>query len=122
RGRDVEAGGALAAPARRDHDVPEGTVVDVEDPRPRHAPGREARGATEVDVVVDERGQQVVRRGDRVQVAREVQVDVVGRLHLRPAAARAPALDPEHGTQRRLPQADGGPHAQAPQTVGQADA
>ena len=69
--------------------------------------------AQRVDVVrvavqdrgVEHRREQVVRRADRVDVAGEVEVEVLHRHHLRQPAARGAALDPEHRAQRRLAQA-----------------
>ena len=46
--------------------------------------------------VVGERGEQVVRRGDGVHVAREVQVDALGQARPRAPAAGAAALGAEH--------------------------
>jgi hypothetical protein len=54
---------------------------------------------------VDHRGQEVVRRADRVDVAREVEVDRLLRHYLRAAAAGAAAFDPEHRPEGRLTQA-----------------
>ena len=53
-------------------------------------------------VVVEERRAKVVRRGDCVQVAREVDVDVLHRQHLAIPAARSAALEAEDGTEARL--------------------
>jgi hypothetical protein len=50
-----------------------------------------------MDVVVDQRGEQVVGDADRVEVAGEVEVDVRHRHHLRESSARRAALHPEHG-------------------------
>ena len=66
-----------------------------------------------VDVVVDQRGQQVVGERDRGEVAGEVQVDVLHRHDLRVAAAGRAALHAEHRAQRRLAQADHRPLAHA---------
>ena len=55
------------------------------------------RGVAEVEAVVDRRGEQVVRGGDRVEVAGELEVDRVRRLDpARPAAGRPP-LRPKTG-------------------------
>ena len=72
----------------------------------RHSTRRESRPkrVAVMQVVVDHRGQQVVRARHGVDVAGEVQVDVVGRHHLRAAAARAAALHAEIGAERRLAQ------------------
>jgi len=58
------------------------------------------------DVRLEHRCEQVVRRADRVDVAREVEVHVLHRHDLRVAAARRAALDPEHRAERRLAQAE----------------
>ena len=95
-GRDAELGearahrrlkGALAVAVLRAELVEEeggrGRLL-VEDPR------------------VDRRGEQVVRGGDRVDVARHVQVELLHRRALRVAAARRAALDPKRRPHRRL--------------------
>ena len=109
RGRgDVEAGLARepvrrAAQAR--HDAPQPAVVHVE----RAAPADRVHVDVELVAVhhvgVDERGEQVVGRSDRVQVAREVEVQVLHRHDLRMTGARGAALDAEDRPERGLPQA-----------------
>ena len=59
-----------------------------------------------VDVIVDQRREQVVSQRDRGEVAGEMQVDVLHRHDLRVAAAGGAALHAEHRAQRRLAQAD----------------
>jgi hypothetical protein len=67
-----------------------------------------------------ERGQQVVRDADGVEVAREMEVDVLHRRDLRVATAGAAALDAETWTERRLAHADHGFLADRVQRVAQA--
>ena len=55
-----------------------------------------------VEVVVDERGGEVVGRADRVDVAGQVEVEVLHRDDLAVAAAGGAALDPEHRAEARL--------------------
>ena len=55
-----------------------------------------------IDMVIQHRRQQVVRRAERVHVASEVQVNVFHRQHLRVAAARRAALHAEDRPKRRL--------------------
>ena len=74
-----------------------------------------------VNVVVEGRGEQVVGRGDSVDVPGKVQVDVLHRRDLSIAATRAPALQAEARPERRFPQTDGGALAQAVERVAQAD-
>jgi hypothetical protein len=57
-------------------------------------------------VVVQAGREQVVGTGHRVEVAGEVEVDVVGRHHLGAPAAGPAALDPEAGAEGRLPEGD----------------
>ena len=58
------------------------------------------------DMVVDQRGEKIVRKLYRVEVAREVEIDVLHRHHLREAAASGPALHAEHRPERGFTQAD----------------
>jgi hypothetical protein len=74
-----------------------------------------------VQVVVHHRRQQVVGRGDGVEVAGEVEVDVLHRHHLRVAAARRAALHAEARAEARLAQADHGALADGVQRVAEAD-
>ena len=59
-----------------------------------------------MDVVVQHRGEQVVRRADGVHVACKVEVDVLHRDDLSPAAPGRAALDAENRAERRLPQSE----------------
>ena len=96
--------------AEADDDVAKGAIVHVE----RATPRDEARIdlalfavlRAEMAGVVDHRREQVVRRGDRVDVAGEVEVDVVGGDERGLAAAGAAALDAEDRAERRLAQAE----------------
>src|SRR5204862_6321179 len=76
-GGDVETGlpGHTVDPvAQADDDVPQRPVVDVEHPAPGDAGQVQACVVPLVEVVVDQRRQQVVRRRDRVEVTGQVQV------------------------------------------------
>ena len=109
RGRDVEPGlarRAVRAAAEARDDVPEVPVVHVHAAAPGDRERIDPRLVAVVQVRVDERREQVVRRGDGVQVAREVQVQVLHRDDLGVAAARRAALHAEHGAERRLAQAE----------------
>src|SRR6266849_1662644 len=67
---------------------------------------RNARVETVIDVVVNERGEQVVGGADRVQITGEMQVDVFHRHDLRIAAAGGAALDAKARPEARLAQAE----------------
>ncbi len=93
-------------PPRPIDDVAQRTVVDVDDPAPRDVVEVEAELVAVVQVVVDHRRQQVVRRGDGVEVAGEVEVEQLHRDDLAVAAAGRAALDAERRAHRRLAQRD----------------
>ena len=100
---------AVVLAAQAHHDVAQGAVADVQDARPEDVVGVDAELVAVVDVVVDERRGEVVRRADRVDVAGQVEVEVLHRDDLAVAAARGAALDAEHraeataGAARRSP-------------------
>ena len=108
---------AVGHAAQAAHDGSQRAVVHVEAAPPRHAPRIDAERIAPVDVVVDHRGEQVVGGGDGVEVAGEVQVDLVHRHHLGVAAAGRAALHAEAGAQRRFAQADHRPRADAVQRI-----
>ena len=72
-------------------------------------------------MVVDQRRKQIVRGGDGVEVAGEMEVHVLHRHDLRIAAAGSAALDAEIGAERGLADADDGLLADAVQAVAEAD-
>ncbi len=122
--RDVEsvlAREAVGDAAQAADDGAQRAVVHVEAAPPRHPPRVDAQRIAPVDVVVDHRGQQVVGRGDGVEVAGEVQVDLVHRHHLRIAAAGRAALHAERWPQRWLAQADHRARADPVQRVAETD-
>ena len=111
---------AVAGAAQRHGDVAQRAVVHVHHALPRDAPHVDAERVAVVDVIVEERGEQVVGDADRVEVAGEVKVDVLHRHHLRVAAARGAALHPEDRAERRLAQAHRRLLADLVETVAQA--
>ena len=122
-GRDVEARlarDALRAAAQADHDVPQRPVVHVEGALPENA-GRVEVDIAEMKPVVDRGGEQVVRRGDRVEVAGELEVDRVRRLDPAGAAAGGAPLAAEDRPHRRLPQRQRRGLADPAQALRQAD-
>ena len=74
-----------------------------------------------VQVIVEHRREQIVRGRDRVKVAREVEVDVLHRHHLRVAAARGAALHAEHRSHARLAHAQHRVFAESPHRLREAD-
>ena len=120
--RDVKAvlpGGAVHLAAQAVGDKAQLPVVHVHAALPGHPAGVDVVGVALVDAVVHHGRQQVVGRADGVQVAGEVQVDVLHGHHLGVAAAGRAPLDAEHRPQARLPQAEHGLFAQGVQRVRQ---
>ena len=109
----VSRGIAVLASAEPDDDVAQRPVADVEDAWPEDPVRVDAERVLVVEAVVEERAGQVVRGADRVDVARQVEVEILHRDDLAVAAAGRAALDPEHRPERRLADADRGPVADA---------
>src|SRR5580698_1417780 len=103
------------------HSISWRRVVDVNDPPPADAVRVQAERVAAVQMVVDHRGQLVVRRGHRVHVPGQVQVQRLERHRLAVAAARGAALDPERRPHRRLPDRDCRPPADVPHRLAEPD-
>ena len=115
----VLTGHALGLASQAVHDVAQLAVVHVHRALPGDLLDIDAQGIALLDMVVQHGGHQVVRRADGVEVAGEVEVDVLHGHHLGPAAAGRTALDAEHRAQGGLTQGDHGLLAQLPQAVRQ---
>ena len=113
---DAVTGGAEAV----DH-VAELTVVHVDAAAPNDVVEVDVELVALLDVVVEHSGEQVVGSTDGVEVAGEVQVDVLHGDDLGIAAARSATLDAKHGAQRRLTQAEHGALADLAQCIMQAN-
>ena len=74
-----------------------------------------------VEAVVEERRGEVVGRADRVDVAGQVEVEVLHRDDLAVAAAGRPALDPEDRAERGLADRGRGPLPDPVEALGEAD-
>ncbi len=109
RGGDVEPGlprVAVRPAAEPRHDVAERAVVHVEAAPPGDRERVEVGLVPVQDVRVDHGREQVVRRRDGMQIAGEVEVQVLHRHDLRVAAAGRAALHPEDRAERRLADAE----------------
>ena len=103
--RDVEtrlARRAVGLAAEADDDVAQRAVIEIEHALPGDASHIDVERITLLDVVVDDSGEQVVGRRDGVEIAREVQIDVLHRHDLRVAAAGSAAFKAEARAERRL--------------------
>ena len=99
-------------------DIPELPVVHID----ASAPGYSFRVNSECvsvhDMVIYHRGQQIVRRADGVDIAGEVEVNVLHGNYLRIASAARSALYSEHRAKRRLAQCSGRIFADLTQAIG----
>ena len=123
-GGDVEPGLARVAvrgAAEPEHHLPQCAVVHVDRTLPGHPQGVDVMRVAVQDRGVEDRRQQVVRGPDRVDVAGEVEVEVLHRNDLGESAAGGPALEPEDRAQRRLPQAEERAAADVAHPLGQRD-
>ena len=119
---DVKAvlpGDALHPAAQAVNHVAELAVVHVHAPLPGDALDVDAQGVTLLDVIVQHGGQQVIGRTDGMEVASEVEVDILHRNDLGVAAASGAPLHAEYRAEGGLPQGHQGVLAQAAHPVGQ---
>jgi hypothetical protein len=86
-------------------DAPELAVIHIDAALPDDAAQVDAESVALLDVVVEHGSAEVVRSADSMEVAREVEVDVLHRHDLGIAAAGSAALDTEDGSEGRLAQA-----------------
>jgi hypothetical protein len=93
---------AVPRPAKPGDHVPQRTIVHIDDPSPGAPAHVEVQRVAPVQVVVEHGCQQIVRGADRVQVAGEMQVDVLHGQHLRVAATGGTALHAEYRAQAGL--------------------
>jgi hypothetical protein len=123
-GGDVEARlarVAVGAPAHADRDLAQRAVVHVQRAPPADAQLVDLVLVAVQDRRVEHRCEQVVRGADRVDVAGEVEVEVLHRHDLGHAAAGGAALDPEDRPERRLAQARDRTLADVAEPLGEAD-
>ena len=122
--RDVKAvlaREAVGDPAERIDDRAQCPIIHVHDAAPSDAAAVDPERITPIDVIVDQGGEQIVRRGDGMDVAGKVQVDVFHRHHLRVTAAGGAALHAEARAQARLADAQDRFFADEVERIGEAD-
>ncbi len=112
-------GDSASGSAEADYGSTQRPIVHVHRPLPGDAPRVEVQRIPLLQVVVEHRREKGVRRGDRVEITGEVEVDVHHRHDLGVATACRPTLDPEHGAQARLPEAESNPLVTQTQGVGE---
>ena len=121
---DVEAiltRNALSLSAQAIDDMAELAIVHVYGTLPHDLLGIDTKGVTLLDMVVEHGSKEVVRGADGMEVAREVQVDILHGNDLRIAAARSAALHAEDRPQRRLAKRKHGLLSQTRERIGEAD-
>ena len=118
--RDVETRlprEAIGDATERGDDVAERPIIHVHDPPPGYATDVEVEAVAPVDVIVDEGGEEIVRRSNRVKVTGEVEVYLLHRYDLRIAAAGGAPLHSQARPERWLAQAHDRPPADSVQGV-----
>ena len=119
--KTVLTGHARSLSAHAAHDMAQLAIVHVDHALPCDATHVEPERVALVNVVVDHGGKQIVRSTNGMEVAREVQIDVLHGNDLGVSAASGAALNAEYGTERRLAQRDQSVFANATHGVGQTD-
>ena len=112
---------AIGFAAHTGYDVAQSAVVNVEHAVPQNLAQSETVVTVLVHVVVEQCSDSVVSRSDSVEVASEVQVNLVHRQHLGVATATRTALHSEYRTERRLTQSADSVLADVVQTESQTD-
>ena len=107
--------------AQADRDAAQGTVIHVHAALPDDPRGVDAQLVSKVQVVVDRRRQQVIGRGDRMEVPGEVEIQILHRDDLGVAAAGGTALDTKAGAQGGLAQCEDCLLSKERQRIGKAD-
>ena len=102
----ILARNAVDLSAESDNDVSERAVVHIQTALDQNSSGVNTERIALLQVIVEHRAAEVIRRRDCVHISRKVQVDVLHRQNLRVAAACGSSLDTEYGTERRLTERD----------------
>ncbi len=118
--RSSRTGAGVDAAEAHDHGA-QRAIVHVDGAGPGDTARVDAERVAVMHVVVEHRGQEVVRRGDGVEIPGEVEVDLVHGDDLGVAAAGGAPLHAEHGPEGRLANADDDLLAEAAQSLGDAD-
>ena len=121
---DIEtglAGETVAGATEADGNVAQRAVIHVHYTAPANAAAVDVEAVAPVHVVVDHRRQQVMCRGNRVEVTGKVQVDVFHRDDLCVAAASRTAFHAEAGAEAWFSQTDCGFLADTTQAITEPD-
>ena len=121
---DVEAvlaGKTVADTTQGVGDLAQRPVIHIQSPAPGDAALVEVEFIAPIDVIIDQRGEQIVGRSDGVDIAGEMEIDVLHGHDLGVAATGGAALDPETRSQAGLAQAHHGLLADGVKTVAEAD-
>jgi len=123
-GGDDEAGLAAAAlffAVERNGDAAQGAVVHVDGTGPGDTLGIKMQIIAVEEMRIDKSGEQIVRRGDGMKIAVEMEIDFRTRFDLRKAAPGGAALHAEHRAERRLARGDDHSLPDVGETLGKAD-
>ena len=109
RDRDVIAvlaGSPVHAAAQAVHNISQLAVIHIHAALPCDLSRVNVQAVSLENVIVDHRGKQVVGSADRVEIACEMQIDILHRHDLSVSAAGCTALDSEDRAERRLTERD----------------
>ena len=102
-------------------DVAQRPVVHIDNTTPCNTALVNLQLIAPIDMIVNHRREQIVRRGDGVKITREMQVHLLHRHNLGISTASRTTLHPETGTKRGFTNADHGFLAQSIETVAKTD-
>lgn len=78
------------------------SIADRHRPRPRDRPRIERQLIPMKQMIVGKRGEEIVAGGNRIGIARQVEIDIVHGLKLGLSSAGTASLDPKDRSKRRL--------------------
>ena len=110
----------VGGPAEPDHDFAQRAIVHVQHALVADESRIDIQRIAVMNVIVEHRGEQIVRRAYCVKVTGEMEVDVLHRHHLRIATPGRAAFAPKTGPERGFAQAHDGRFAKTVHGVAQA--
>src|SRR5260370_24997885 len=129
-GHDFRSGGddetsvvasAVFFAVERNGDAAQRAIVHVERALPGDAMGIEIQIVAVEKMRIDERGKQIMGRGDGVKIAVKMEIDFRAGLDLRKAATRGAAFYSKNGAERRLARGNDDFLADVREALGEAD-
>jgi hypothetical protein len=107
--------------SQTDNYLPKGTVVHIHYSLEDNPPGINVEPVSLLERIIQQSGQEIMGRRDRVEITGKVNIDLLHRNHLAVTSPRRSTLDPENRTERWFPQGEGGLLPDSGQGLGQSD-